>query len=210
MSEPVGLAFVPARGGWPAFNSQRAVWIPCPAAFPPGDNQDSWARRHAARWRVGSGTDHDGSQVARLARLLSDLREITYRPGTCHVALIYLPAALTVLPPLSVGVGVWHLEGEREARLRRLVCADDTQVIKPPAVEEFCTPALGRGLRSIRYARDGHRGVCAAVNYAFRSERHATDLRFSAACPDPARLLAAMPDIDELVQTTSLRSTARG
>lgn len=72
-------------------------------------------------------------------------------------------------------------------------------------MEEFCTKALGRGLRSVRYARDGDGGVYGAVNYAFRSERHATDLRFSAACPDPARLLDAMPDIDELVQTTSLR-----
>jgi hypothetical protein len=136
---------------------------------------------------------------------LSDLRDITYRPGTCHVALIHLPPPPPVLQPLPVGVGVWEMRGERGARLRRLVCADDTQVIEAPVVEEFCTEALGSGLRSVRYARDCDGSLYGAVNYAFRSEQYQTDLRFSAGCPDPGRLLAAMPDIDELVRTTSLR-----
>ncbi len=149
-------------------------------------DQNSWARRYAARWWASSGTNYGDQQIVRLARLLSDLHDITYRAGTCHVALIHLPAPPPVLQPLPVGVGVWELRGAQETRLGRLVCADDTQVIEEPAVEEFCTQALGRGLRSIRYARDGDGGLYGAVDYAFRSERHAADLRFSAACSDPA------------------------
>jgi hypothetical protein len=159
VSEPVGLAFVPSRGGWPAFNSQRPVWIPCPAAFPVSMDQNSWARRYAARWWASTAASYGDHQIVRLARLLSDLHDITYRAGTCHVALIHLPAPPPVLQPLPVGIGVWELQGEQGARLRRLVCADDTHVIKEPTVEEFCTEALGHGLRSVRWARDD-RGRC--------------------------------------------------
>jgi hypothetical protein len=149
--------------------------------------------------------DHDDRHVTGLAKILSDLRVLTYRPGTCHAALIHLPGHAAVLQPLAVAVGVWELQGERDARLRRLVCADDTQVIEPPVVEEFWTEALGGGLRSVRYARDDEGSLYGAINYAFRDPEYQTDLRFSASCPDVSRLQTAIPDIEELVRTTSLR-----
>jgi hypothetical protein len=118
--------------------------------------------------------------------------------------MIHLPPASPVLQPLPVAIGVWQLQGEREARLRRLVCADDTHVSAPPVVEEFWSEALGTGLRSMRYARDDEGSPYGAVNYAFRSGRYQTDLRFSAPAPDVSRLQAAMADIEELVRHTTI------
>jgi hypothetical protein len=172
--------------------------------FPSGDDQGSWARRHAARWWTQSGTGHGDEQVAGLARLLLELRAITYRAGTCHVAVIHLPGPGPEPRPLAVGVGAWEMRGQRAARLRKLVCADDELVIEPPAVEEVRAPALGAGLRSIRYARDREGLVYGAVNWAFRCEAYETDLRFAAGCPYPGRLQAAMPDLEDLVHGTSL------
>jgi hypothetical protein len=205
MSDPADQVPVLSREGWPAFASQRAVWIPCPASFPAGTDQESWARQYAARWWAGSGQDYDDRQVAGLAKILSDVHDLTYRPGTCHVALIHMPPPPPVQQPLPVAVGVWQLQGAREARLRELVSAGDPTAIEPPVVEETSAEALGTGLRSLRYARFDDGTLYGAVNYAFRSEEYQTDLRFSASCPDLSRLQAAMPDIDELVRTTRLR-----
>lgn len=77
-------------------------------------------------------------------------------------------------------------------------------------MEEFGNDALGSWLKTLRYARLDDGSLYAAVNYAFRSEDYETDLRFSSSCPDLSRLQAALPDIDELVRTTSLRSRDQG
>jgi hypothetical protein len=203
----------PSKKGWPEFDTVRPVWIPCPAVFRAGESQESWARMYSAKWWADSKVRATEAQLDGLAKMLADVRELTYRPRQDHVAVIHLPPAqlnpLRVLQPQPVGVGVWQLNGERDARLRLLTSADDPDVIEPPIVEEYPTEALGTGLKTLRYARLADGSLFGAVNYAFRSEEYETDLRFSSSCPDLSRLQIAMPDIDELVQTTSLRPRNR-
>jgi hypothetical protein len=201
-------SILPSRRAWPRFGTQRDVWIPCPLAFREGDDEASWAHRFAARWWAKSGVEYSESQVAALAEILSDLRGATFRPGLCCVAVIRLPPALGEPPkvqePLPVGIGVWEQGGDRDSRLRLLANAVDPDAIEPPIIEEFGNDALGTGLKTLRYGHLADGSLFAAVNYAFRSEEYETDLRFSASCADLNRVQAAMPDIDELVRTTSL------
>jgi hypothetical protein len=211
-SDDIGLV-EQSRQGWPTFGTERAVWIPCPARLPEGDDQASWARRYAAKWWADSGAEPDESQVAALAEILAGLRELTYRPGMCHLAVIHLPPARAeprpVFEPVPVDIGVWQLRGERDARLRLLTNADDPGAVERPLVEEFGNDALGTGLKTLRYGRLPDGALFAAVNYAFRSEEYETDLRFSSSCSDLGQLQAALPDIDELVRTTGLRARKR-
>jgi hypothetical protein len=211
-SDDVGLV-EQSRRGWPTFGTERSVWIPCPAKFGEGDDQDSWAQRYATQWWEASGAEHGLPQVVWLAKILADLRELTYRPGRCHLAVIHLPPgrpeSSEIVEPLPVDIGVWQLRGEREARLRLLTNAADPDAIEPPIVEEFESDKLGTGLKTLRYARLDDGSLYGAVNYAFRSEEHETDLRFSCSCPDLGLLQAVTPDVDELARTTGLRSLDR-
>jgi len=59
-------------------------------------------------------------------------------------------------------------------------------------------------VRTLRYARFKDGSLYGALDYAFRSELYETDLRFFTSSPDLSRLHEAMPDIDELVRTTTL------
>ena len=207
MSEPIDWV-VPSKTSWPSFGTERPVWIPCPAGFPAGDDQDSWARKYAAQWWAKSGADYGDIQVEGLAKILAEVRELAYRPGKCQLAVIHLPPAQLeprrVLQPLPVDMGVWQSHGERDARLRVLTNADDPGAVEKPIVEEFGSEGLGTGLKTLRYSRLADGSLFAAVNYAFRSEDYETDVRFSSSCPDLSRLQEALPDIDELVRTTGL------
>ncbi|MBO0773486.1 MAG: hypothetical protein J2P35_18680 [Actinobacteria bacterium] len=202
-----------SKHAWPEFGTERAVWIPCPAGFPEGDDRYSWARRYATAWWSKSGAEYGDDEVAGLAKILTEMRELIYRPGQCHLAVIHLPPAQLeprrVLEPVPVGIGVWQLRGEREARLRLLTNADNQNAVEPPLVEEFGNDELGTGLKTLRYGRLPDGALFAAANYAFRSEEYETDLRFDSSCPDLAQLQAALPDIDELVRTTGLRAWNR-
>ena len=208
MNEPIDLV-TPSRKGWPSFGTERAVWIPCPAMFPEGDDQDSWAHRYAAGWWAKSGAGPSEAQVDGLAKILTEMRELTFRSGQAHLAVIHLPLPQLeprrVLQPLPVDISVWQMHGERDARLRLLTNADDPHAVERPIAEEFWNEALGAGLKTLRYGQLPDGSLFGAVNFAFRSEEYETDLRFSSACPDLGRLQAAMPDIDELVRTTTLR-----
>ena len=114
-----------------------------------------------------------------------------------------MPTPLTDLLP--VGIGLWESEGERDTRLRMLANADDPKATEPPIVEEFRTEHLGAGLSSLRYPHLDDGSLFGALDYAFRSEEYETDIRFFSASDDLSRLQGAIPDIEELVRTTSLR-----
>jgi hypothetical protein len=103
------------------------------------------------------------------------------------------------------------MEGEREQALWLLTHADDAEAVEPPITEEFSTEKLGPGLRTLRYLQSPEEegeSLFGAVNYAFRSEEHETDLRIWAVSPDLGRLQHAIPDIDILVRATTIISRA--
>lgn len=107
--------------------------------------------------------------------------------------------------PLPAQLGVWAMQGERDAALRALAHADDSDAIEPPIVSEFGTERLGTGLKVLHYRRglDGDR-VHGYLNYAWRSEKYQTDLRLFTFSDDLSRLERAMPDIDDLARATEI------
>jgi hypothetical protein len=181
----------------------HGVWIELPFVWGEDtwpDHRD-WARELAeASWQ-DSGLTPGEFDVDNLALTLAMFAE-KLPPGELPAHHVYLHLPDPGMMPLQVGLGVWDAEGEREAALRHLAGADDPDAVEPPIVEEFSTPHLGSGLRILRYCPldPGTGALYAALDYAWRVEEHATDVRLFASCPDVGRLLQAIDDIDELAR----------
>jgi hypothetical protein len=137
---------------------------------------------------------------------LAEIHEVAYAHLPMHQGFLHLPDIS--LPPLLVSFGVWEAAGERTAQLRAFVHADDPAAIEPPDVTEFETKALGTGLKSLSYTRTNET-LTAHLDYAWRSEEHATALRMFTACPDLGRLQRALPDMEQLARGVSIVSAER-
>ena len=86
--------------------------------------------------------------------------------------------------------------------------ADEPEAIEPPEVAEFDTQRLGSGLKSMSYSRENET-VSGHLDYAWRSEEHATALRMFTASPDLGRLQRAVPDIEQLARGVTVVSAQR-
>jgi hypothetical protein len=193
MDEPV--TDVVSQRGWIKIDYGHMRWIPCLSVFPEGEDRQSWATGFAEAWWEASGLEHDKRHILGMARDLAAIHEEAYATLPCHMGLLHLPDPR--LAPLFVGFGVWQARGDRESQLRRLVRVDDPGLVKLPIVDAITTPALGPGLRSLAYVRQGQTMI-GLLNYAWRSEEHETALRVFTGSPDLGRLQRALPDIDEL------------
>ncbi len=190
-----------SKRGWVEVDYNPGIWIPCPPFFPDGFDRQSWARTCAELWWTGSGLTHGSDDADRLTAMLESVHESTYADLSCQLAWIHLPDPR--LLPLPLRVGIWATRGERDAQLRLLANADDPAALQPPDVTEFRTENLGTGLRTLRHLHIGG-SVCAALNYAWRSEEHETALRLFTATPDLGRLHRAIPDIEEFARAASV------
>lgn len=192
-----------SQKGWVRINYNKNIWIPCPIRFPKGYDRESWAAKFAQLWWDKSGIAHDDDAgVARLTATLKAIHENIWGTVPCHQAYINLPDPL--LMPLAVYVGIWEQDGEREVQLRTMTHADDTGAVEPPIVDEFTTPALGAGLRTLLYKQQANGGLYAALCYAWRSEEYETDLRLWTACDDLGRLQRAIGDIDDFARAITV------
>jgi hypothetical protein len=210
MSEPVrpqvaawGLA---SQQGWVEIDREyllRLIWVPCPPFFDGGENARSWAAESATLWWQSSQASYGRKEVDTLADVFAAIHHDVYAAGHCHQALIHLPDPR--MRPLPAQLGVWAMQGERDAALRALAHADDPAAIEPPIVSEFSTGRLGTGLKVLHYRRgpDGEK-VHGYLNYAWRSEKYQTDLRLFTFSDDLSRLERAMPDIDDLARATGI------
>jgi hypothetical protein len=107
-----------------------------------------------------------------------------------------------------VSFGIWAAVGDAAGQLRALAGADSPDAMEPPLVEEFTTERLGTGLKALAHTRKGGT-ITGYVNYAWRSEEHATALRMFTGCPDLGRLQRALPDLDRLARGATIISTDR-
>jgi hypothetical protein len=173
------------------------IWIPCPPVFPEGFDLNSWAWLYAREWWANSGREHGEPELGLLAGTLAEIHDYAYAHLPMHRGFIHFPDIR--LPPLLVSFGVWEAVGEPTAQLRALVHADEPEAMEPPEVEQFATEWLGPGLKSLSYTRnDGT--LSGHLDYAWRSEQHATALRMFTACPDLGRLQRAVPDMEQLAR----------
>jgi hypothetical protein len=194
-----------SKKGWVNIDYDRTIWIPCLPIFPDGYDLESWSAEFAQAWWEVRGLTYGGADVARLTEMLIEIQKNTYGHMPCHHAFIHLPDPR--LMPLMLYVCVWELEGERDEQLRALTHADDAEAVEPPIVEEFSTDKLGGGLRTLRYVHlNEDKTLYAALNYAWRSEEHETDVRVWTSSEDLGRLQRAIPDIDDFARTITVIS----
>lgn len=184
-----------SRRGWMAVEYDQQIWIPCPPVFPEGFDLGSWASGYAEHWWQMSGQPYRDREVESLASVLTEMRQYAYAHLEMHNGLIHLPSLQ--IAPLLVSLGVWEAAGDRTTQLRVLTHADDPGAMEPPLVDEVGTERLGRGIKTLSYTRKGGT-VTGHLNYAWRSEEHATALRVFTGCPDLGRLQRAIPDIEQL------------
>ena len=81
--------------------------------------------------------------------------------------------------------------------------------MQPPLAGEFRTDLLGPGLKVLAYTRRDQ-VVTGHLNYAWRSEEHATALRLFTGSPDLGRLQRAMPDIERLARGVAINQERLG
>ncbi len=192
-----------------------AVWVPVPAEWPdrddgvdrpggPADDGDGPARwaRSAARAVAGrggpAGPPDDTDALARVlefcARNCPDAH-----PG--FEVLLHLPDPRRA--PLPVYLGEYPFEGDPRAETRYATGLDEADGERPPAVEEFPTPALGPGLRVLRDSRDADDPAGAAqtvLRYAWATARPGLTACLFTTHPHRRRVLEALPDLDALAR----------
>jgi hypothetical protein len=186
-----------SQRGWMGVQYDQQIWIPCPPVFPDGFDLGSWASGYAEHWWQMSSREHGDREVKSLARVLAEMHEYAYAHLEMHNGVIHLPDLGIV--PLLVSFGVWEAVGDRTEQLRVLTHADDPGAMEPPLVDEFGTERLGRGIKTLSYTRKGGT-VTGHLNYAWRSEEHATALRVFTGSPDLGRLQRAIPDIEQMAR----------
>jgi hypothetical protein len=184
-----------SRRGRVSVDYDLGAWIPCPLAFPEGEDRQSWGLLFAQEWWAKSGCEHGDPEVRALARTLEEIHLTAYSGLAMHDAFIHLPDPR--LAPLVVGLGIWAADGERDAQLRALTRAQIPGTLRAPLVQEFRAARMGTGLKALSFAQHGEVMV-GFLSYAWRSEEHATAVRVFTACPDLDRLYGAIPDIEEL------------
>jgi hypothetical protein len=192
-----------SRRGWISVEYAPWIWIPCPPIFPEGFDRDSWALLYAKEWWWNSGREHGEPEVGLLARTLAEIHDYAYAHLPMHRGFIHLPDIR--LPPLLVAFGIWEATGQPTEQLRALVHADEPEAIEPPEVAEFATERLGCGLKSMSYSRENET-VSGHLDYAWRSEEHATALRMFTVSPDLGRLQRAVPDMEQLARGVTVIS----
>ncbi|HEY7173327.1 MAG TPA: hypothetical protein VH442_00285 [Micromonosporaceae bacterium] len=174
----------------------RNVWIPCPPVFPAEMPREAWATEYGRAFSAIPGKRRqDRKKATLLADVLADLHSEIYRNLPAQLAFIHMPAP--TMSPLPLCMSTWQQGDERTARLRALAMADVEGALEPPTVDEFHTDKLGEGIRVV-HRRPG----VTMLNYAFRVDDLATDVRIFAGCPDSERLRRMLPDADGLVHQT--------
>jgi hypothetical protein len=199
-----GIQVPTSKKGWVRIGYQKALWIPCLPAFPEGYDRDRWASEFAQGWWDNSGLQYGPQDAERLTSLLCEIHKGTYGHIPCHLAFIHLPDPR--LMPLPIFLAIWESRGERNAQLRMLANTDDPGAVERPIVEEFATDELGAGLRSMRYLQMEEGELYGSLSYAFRVERHETDLRLWTSTEDLGRLHRAIPDIDDFARAITVVS----
>ncbi len=194
----------PSGWGRIAVHYDIEKWMSCPPAFPAGYDVRSWARTYAEAFSRRPGVSPAPALISALAARLVEIHQDAYGSGriVCHLCLVHQPNPL--VSPLPLYMSAWDSRGNRDETLRRLSHADNPAAIQPPYVAEVTARDLGTGLKVRYFSRHPARQsvLYAGLNYAWRSQDLATDLRVFVTTTDLGRLEQAVPDIDELMNAT--------
>lgn len=167
-------------------------------------SQDEWARASAHIVLALRGEHHGWLTLRRLARSLERVYDVYSARQLGDLSYLYLGN----LRDLTFRVSVSHFpaEGDREVTLRRLVRADDPELMRPPHVEVFEAAHLGVGLKALGHVVLDDDSIAANLWYAFRDETHQVDVVVLASTEDLVRLARITPDIEALVHGITVRA----
>lgn len=179
------------------------VWIGLPGSWDSSTWADprDWAREVAETvWgNREPGPGEQGRDHLALALIMH--AENPLNGATFRRSFLWLPHPTS--EPLAVHLECYLVEGDRDQALRDLGQADPEGAVEPPVVEAFSNPALGTGLRVLRYALDPEDGSVALVlSYAFRAG--GLDVLLWLSSLDPAAALGALEDVDGLARALVL------
>jgi len=179
-------------------------WMSCPPDFPVGYDVRSWARTYAEAFSRRPGFSPTPDLISALAARLVEIHQDAYGSGriVCHLCLIHQPR------PDDEPAAAVH---ERLGLARRPRRGAETA---EPRRQPGHDPAALR--RRVHGSRPGNRsqgalllaapgppiGALRGLNYAWRTQDLATDLRVFVTTTDLRRLEQAAPDIDELMNVT--------
>jgi hypothetical protein len=165
------------------------VWVGVPREWSDQTWTDpaDWARE-AAEAVCGPDLDRGDGLAAALAMVAASPLLDPALGQSCYV---HLPS------PDDDPLPVWVQVLEAEGGLRELAQADE-EAVEPPVVEAFTTDALGEGLRVLRYSLAAEDLLLVGLHYAHRVGD--LDVHVWTSSLTPARVLAALDDVDELVR----------
>ncbi|PWI45906.1 hypothetical protein [Streptomyces sp. ICBB 8177] len=192
-----------------------ARWVGLPTEWPlPGFEREfpdaaTWAATAARAIWDDSPLTPRPAEVAGLTDVLTYAAH--HFPGAFpgFEVLLHLPGPRDDPLPVYLGdltTDPEDVEDRAHEILRHLTGADDPYAVEPPVVEEFGNPFLGQGLRVLRYTADDRAGgaLLPCLRYAWHL-RGIDGQPARCAClfalhPDPARLIAALDDLDTLAR----------
>jgi len=195
--------------GWPETDYDPAVWIELPRIWCEDTWPDHqvWARDIAEACWGDSGMTPGEGELDNLALTLAMFAQ-RLQSGELPAEDFFLHLPDPRMMPLQVCLGAWDATGERDAALLELTGVEDPDAVEAPIVEVFTTEHLGKGLRTLRYcpfdpgpdAPPAPGALYASLNYAWRVDEHNTDIWLFTSCPDLARLIQSIDDIDTLAR----------
>lgn len=167
-------------------------------------SQLDWARSSAETILTLRGQPHRWLATRRLSSALIRSYDAyaKHQLGKCS----YLHLGDLRQRPFRVTVSYGPAEGDRTRALRRLVRAEDPDLMRPPQVDTFHAGHLGEGLTALGHVELDDNEIVANLWYAFRDERHAVDVVVFASTGDLVRLGQITPDIDALVHGIKVRA----
>ncbi|MGP3951660.1 hypothetical protein [Streptomyces sp. 7N604] len=187
-------------------DSDPSQWLLMPLVWDrPGDLEE-WAHQQAELlWKLHVKRPKR-RDVKALAVRLSMLAEGIPGKIPAHQVFLYAPDPRRIpLPFFALKVPI---EGDRTARLREAVQADEESPVRPVEVEPFTTERMGEGLRSLRYFGSREGALMMSVNFGWRSEEFGVDLQLRTVSDDPGWLAAHIEECDEFARSIWLNDAS--
>ncbi|WP_434594704.1 hypothetical protein [Streptomyces sp. A5-4] len=189
-------------------DSDPAQWLMMPLVWDRPEDLQVWAHQHAELlWKLQEKRPKRRDKKALAVRLAMLAEGI---PGRVPAHQVFLYAPDPRRTPQAFYVLKVPVEGERTARLREAVQADEDSPVRPMEVDAFATERLGEGLRSLRYWGSREGSLMMSLNFAWRSEEFGTDLILRTVSDDPGWLASHLDEVDDFARSVWLSEVAGG
>ncbi|MFD9326422.1 hypothetical protein [Streptomyces sp. NPDC060065] len=189
-------------------DSDPTEWLLMPLRWDSVDERQEWAQKSADMlWRLREKRPKR-REIRALATRLDMLAEGIPGRVPAHQVFLYAPDPRRI--PLAFYALTVPVEGDRVAKLREAVQADQESPVRPVEVDTFTTERLGEGLRSLRYWGSREGALMMSLNFAWRSDVFGVDLSLRTVADDPGWLAAHLDEVDDFARSLWLSDVVAG